>query len=130
MNFSTKLACLLLYTRDAVVWVGCALLYEVWSSLKWVFKLVYCLFYRGFSVPAFDVFLKYACIGGEYLSNADELGVCFGGDLISGHYFVLADSVENISDRISVDVDVVDCLLEDIFCRYGINSSCCLRRCM
>ena len=64
-----------------------------------------------FSVPAFDVSCEYSCVGDEYFDNTDELCVCFGGSLGFGHCSVLADVVEGIGDRISVDSDVVDCLL-------------------
>ena len=38
---STRLDCWLSYPRDVMVWVGRDLLYAVWASVKWIFKLVH-----------------------------------------------------------------------------------------
>ena len=75
------------------------------------FKVKPCLVCRGFGVPSFDVFCKNACVGDGHFANDYELGVCFGGALVLFHRGVLADGVDDIVNRISVDVDMVGFIL-------------------
>ena len=77
-----------------------------------VFEVGTYLVCRWFGVPVFDVFCKYAYVGDYYFANDDELGVCFRGTLGFGHCGVLVDGVEDIEDRIPVDLDVVYCLIK------------------
>ena len=92
--------------------MGRDLLCAVWASVKWVLKLghvwsaevlvFHCLTYLA-KMPELVMII---------FANADELGVCFRGTLVLGHFGILADGVEDIGGGINVDVDVFNSLLE------------------
>ena len=70
------------------------------------------LVYRGFGIPEFGLLFKDACVGDDYFFNADYFGVCFRDASGFGYCGVLTDGVEDIGDRIDVDVELVYFLLE------------------
>ena len=91
--------------------MGCDLLYAVWASVKWGFKLVHV-----WSSEA----LAFHC--SAYSSKIPALVIIIFPMLmiwvsVSGvpwdffHYEVLADGVEDIGYRVVMGLDMVDCLM-------------------